>query len=123
VSGLAVPAAAGETGRAGEHAPHAAACDRFAARDGSDSAPGTFRRPFRSAPRLAAALRPGQTGCFRRGTYRFSDLRIETRRSTLRPFEGERVTLRGDMRIAPEARGATIAGMRLNGTNDQAEIR
>jgi Right handed beta helix region len=97
-------------------------CDRFAAPNGSDSARGTFRRPFRSAPRLAAALRRGQTGCFRSGTYRSRDLKVETPRTTLRPFQNEQVTIRADIRLKPSARSSVLAGMRLDGTSDASEI-
>jgi len=124
-SGLALLLALAGTGAtedAGGHGPTSGSCDRFAAPHGSDSARGTFQRPFRSAPRVAAALRPGQTGCFRRGTYRSRDLRVETRRTTLRPYQNEPVTLRADIRLAPSARSSVLAGMRLDGTNDRSDI-
>ncbi len=44
-------------------------CDRYAAAGGSDAAPGTRARPFGTPSRLARALRPGETGCLRGGTY------------------------------------------------------
>lgn len=47
----------------------ASACDRVAARDGSDGNPGTVSSPFRTVQRLADSLQPGQTGCLRAGTY------------------------------------------------------
>jgi parallel beta-helix repeat protein len=113
----------GETDRAGGRAQASGSCDRFAAPHGSDSARGTFRRPFRSAPRLAAALRPGQTGCFRRGSYRSPDLKVETPRTTLRPFRNERVTLRADIRLKRSARSSVLAGLRLEGSSNRSEIQ
>jgi len=116
-------AGVGATEDAGGHGPASGSCDRFAAPHGSDSARGTLLRPFRSAPRLAAALRPGQTGCLRGGAYRSRDLRVETRRTTLRPYQNERVTLRADIRLAPSARSSVLAGMTLDGTSGGSEIQ
>ena len=45
-------------------------CDRYASPAGSDRALGGEHRPFRTVGRLARSLRPGQTGCLARGTYR-----------------------------------------------------
>jgi len=116
-------AGTGATEGAGGRGPALGGCDRFAAPHGSDSRRGTFRRPFRSAPRLAAALRPGQTGCFRRGTYRSRDLKVDTPRTTLRPFRNEQVTLRADIRLKPSARSSVLAGMRLEGSSNRSEIQ
>jgi parallel beta-helix repeat protein len=115
-------AGTGATEGADGRAAAAGGCDRFAAPSGSDSARGTFRRPFRSAPRLADALRPGQTGCFRGGTYSSPDLKVETPRTTLRPYQNEQVTLRADIRFRPWARSSVLAGMRLDGTSNRSEI-
>src|SRR3954463_6254971 len=49
----------------GVHATIAGACDRVAARDGSDRAAGTLDAPFHTVQKLADALQPGQTGCLR----------------------------------------------------------
>ncbi len=89
-------------------------CDLYAARHGSDRAsvlhrrarhhrgrPGTLRNPFASPQRLSQALRPGQTGCLRSGTYniapqlRFNHGGSPGRPITLRSTPGEHATLHG----------------------------
>src|SRR5215210_7763043 len=80
---LALGAAALAPGCGGDDQPQAAprsggidpairaSCDLYAAENGSESAPGTRSRPFRYAEQVIDALEPGQTGCFRGGTYSF----------------------------------------------------
>lgn len=97
-------------------------CDRFVAPHGSDSAPGTRSRPLASATSLVGALRRGQTGCFRAGSYNFSVLELTTPRVTLAPFRGEGVTLNGDIKVLPQARGSVITGMKLDGAAGVQQI-
>jgi parallel beta-helix repeat protein len=92
-----------------------AACDLYAATGGSDSAPGSRPRPFRTAERLVAALHPGQTGCFRGGTYKFARIELLTPRVTLAPYQDEAVTLEGEVKVQPGGAGSTIEGLLLNG--------
>jgi Right handed beta helix region len=97
-------------------------CDRYAATTGSNSARGTRRHPFRTPGRLAHALKPGQVGCMRDGTYSFSQLLINRRGITLREFPGAAVTLAGEIKFLPGGRGATIAGMTLDGSSGKNRI-
>jgi hypothetical protein len=83
----------------------AGACDRVAARSGSDRNEGTIAKPFHSAQRLADSLRPGQTGCLRSGTYdemtaggyvlKFFRGGRSGKPVTVRSFPGERARLKG----------------------------
>ena len=97
-------------------------CDLYAATQGSDSAPGSRARPLRTAQRLVGALDPGQTGCFRGGTYTFSLIEISTPGVTLASYGDEEVTLEGDIKVLPAARGSTIEGMRLNSASGADDI-
>jgi hypothetical protein len=79
-------------------------CDKFAAEHGSDAARGTWRRPFRTAQRLARSLRRGQTGCLRRGTYATADdegyvLRIGSSGITIMSYPGERALVKGLVQV------------------------
>ncbi len=96
-------------------------CDRFASPNGSDRASGTAARPFRTPARLVAALRPGDRGCLRRGTY-YGPLRIHRggragRRLVLRAFRSERVRFVGRLWLDAAADYVTIRGLHLDGTN------
>jgi hypothetical protein len=102
--------------------PPRVACDRYAATQGSDSAPGTRARPFRTPQRLADALHPGQTGCFRGGTYTFSETNVTTPNITLAPYGDEAVTLKGTIEVIPGGAGSTIEGMRLDGAGGTSDI-
>ena len=97
-------------------------CDRYAAPGGSNRARGSARQPVRSADRLARALRRGETGCFRAGVYSFDTLSLKKPRITLRPLGHENVTLRGDIKILPNARRAAVVGMRLDGETGANQI-
>ena len=61
--------------------------------------PGSVGKPFRTPQRLVNALRPGQTGCLRSGTYALDrELRFDRgghagAAITLRSYPGERATL------------------------------
>lgn len=74
--------------------------ERFVAPSGSDSAPGTLRRPWRTIQRALDALGPGETAFVRAGTYRenLSLTRAGTRTKTItvRNYPRERVVLRPD---------------------------
>jgi parallel beta-helix repeat protein len=99
-----------------------ASCDLYAATEGSDSASGRRTRPFRTAERLVGALHPGQTGCFRGGTYAFSLIEISAPRITLAPFQDEAATLEGEVKVLPRGAGSRIEGLKLNGAGGDNQI-
>ncbi|HEX4671831.1 MAG TPA: right-handed parallel beta-helix repeat-containing protein [Solirubrobacteraceae bacterium] len=98
-------------------------CQRFASPLGSDSTGlGTRARPFRSIVRLDRALRPGQAGCLRAGTYgsihTLNWLRHSGRpghRITIRSFPGETALVRGW--VAVDASYTTLARLKIDGSN------
>jgi hypothetical protein len=105
-------------------------CTRYASRRGSDSAPGTWRRPFKTAYRLARALRPGQTGCLRAGTYDETDdgRVVEFERSgrrgapiTIRSAPRERAKLHGVVYVAPGANWVAIRNLDLDVSNEDKD--
>src|SRR6476619_1766974 len=96
-------------------------CNRYAATQGSDSAPGSRTSPFQTPQRLADALHPGQTGCFRGGTYTFSQMTVATP-ITLAPYGDEAVTLKGTIKVIPGGAGSTIEGMQLDGAGGTSDI-
>ena len=99
----------------------AADCDRVAAPDGSDSAPGTIEQPVRTAQKLVNGLAAGQTGCLRAGTYAGdTQIKVSTPSVTVTSYPGERATVVGRLWVAKEAPGTTIANLDLNGANDRA---
>jgi parallel beta-helix repeat protein len=102
--------------------PARATCDLYAATQGSDSAPGSRSRPLRTARRLAGALDPGQTGCFRDGTFTFSLLEITTPDITLTAYRDEAATLEGEIKVLPAGAGSTIEGLKLNGASGENQI-
>jgi parallel beta-helix repeat protein len=68
----------------------AAICDKVAATTGSDTTGnGTVARPYLTSNKLASSLTSGQTGCFRRGTYANTKLRIANDGITLQTYPGE----------------------------------
>src|SRR5205085_12180876 len=86
----------------------AARCDRVASTSGSDAhGTGSAARPYRTPRKLLASLRPGESGCLRRGVYasptRFTS---STRSLTLRSYPGERATLHGRLWIRGD--GTTV---------------
>ncbi len=97
-------------------------CDRIAAVRGADSAAGSRARPFRTARRLVRSLKPGQTGCFRKGEYSFSQLILSTPRITLTSVGPHRAALRGDLKVNPQGKRTVIKGLRLNGAGGRNEI-
>jgi parallel beta helix pectate lyase-like protein len=97
-------------------------CDLYAAPDGSNSAPGSRSRPLATAGRLVNALHRGQTGCFRGGVYSFSLLELATPGVTLAPYQREKVTLRGEVKVLPGGVRSTIEGLSLIGTGGSSDI-
>jgi Right handed beta helix region len=95
-------------------------CDRAAARNGSDRAAGTVSRPYRTARKLAASLRPGETGCLRAGTYSHSEVVVARRKVTLRSAPGERATWRG--RIVLKGRRQKLLHLNLDGTSGRRAL-
>ncbi len=98
------------------------ACDLYAAEGGSASGSGTRSRPFRYAEQVLDALKPGQTGCFRAGTYSFGDIEIRTPGITLAAYRDEAATLEGEIKVRPGGAGTTIEGLTLNGASGSEEI-
>ena len=96
-------------------------CDRYAAPDGSDRAPGTRDRPYRTVRRLVAGLRRGRVGCLREGTYR-GDVTIrrggrQGARLILRSHPGERARIVGRIVVARTAPWVTVSDLDLDGRN------
>lgn len=94
-------------------------CTFVAAPDGTDGAPGTVRRPFRSVRRLLGTLRPGDTGCLRAGVYT-EDVTVrhggrQDARVTLRSFPGQTATIRGRLYLARGSDYTTIEYLHLDG--------
>jgi hypothetical protein len=103
--------------------PEGVACDRIAALSGDDeSGAGTLSRPYETPEGLVDGLASGETGCLRGGTYEFSELLLTEPGITLAPYESERATLRGDIKVLPDAEDATIEGLILNGAGGEQEI-
>ena len=96
------------------------ACDRYAAPNGSDSAPGSVAQPLRSVQRLVDALEPGQVGCLRAGTYVDDEpVKFRERGATLTAYPGESATVRGRIRVDSRADGTVIEGLSLDGRNPE----
>jgi hypothetical protein len=101
-------------------------CTKFAAEIGSDSNPGTWRRPFRTVNRLAGALGRGQTGCLRGGTYTSSSetlLEIRNPGITIRSYPREHALLRGNIVVFNRAAGARLARLRIEGAGGENTIQ
>lgn len=96
-------------------------CDKFAAPGGSDRAPGTATRPFRTAQRLIDRLRAGQRGCLRTGSY-VGSVEIASRGTAARPITlsaapGESARIVGRIVVTRRSAHLTIRGLYLNGRN------
>jgi parallel beta-helix repeat protein len=107
---------------AGSRAAAGVSCDRFAAPSGSDDGSGSRSNPYRTPERLAESLSSGQTGCFRAGVYRFSELNVSTANITLAPYGSEAVKLRGSIKVRPSGHDSTIRGMKLDGRGGESPI-
>ena len=70
---------------AGSPATASAGCDGFAAVSGSDGGAGTMADPYATPDQLLDSLAPGQTGCFRAGTYMFSEIGVNEAEGHSRP--------------------------------------
>jgi parallel beta-helix repeat protein len=104
----AVPAAATGQGET--------ACWLVASPTGSDSAPGTFAAPFRTAQKLVSSLHAGQTGCLEGGTYD-EDVTFRDPGTTLIADPGQTATIVGRVYVAEGANDTTVTGLDLNGQN------
>jgi hypothetical protein len=96
-----------------------ATCDEFASPTGSDIAGnGSIASPYQTPQKLVNSLAVGDTGCFRAGTYSWSEnLSVRTAGITLTAYPGEDATLKGRLRIEETADGATIEHLTLDGRN------
>jgi hypothetical protein len=93
-------------------------CNLVVAQNGSDSNPGTAAAPLRSSNAAVAALKPGQTLCFRTGTYQTTTgLSIRAANSTTTSYPGEHATLLGSLRVERPATGAVVENLTLDGKN------
>jgi parallel beta-helix repeat protein len=91
-------------------------CSQVAATSGADTAAGTVDAPYRTAGKLAASLRSGETGCLRAGVFQ-QDLTVTVPGITLTSYPGERATLTGRLYIRRGANGVLVTGLNLNGKN------
>src|ERR1700760_196104 len=123
VCGAGTTALAADTAHIAPHQFKKRRCQRFASPQGSDSTGrGTRAHPFRSIMRLDRALRPGQTGCLRAGTYGSIHTLILLRNSgrhghriTIRSFPGETALVRGWVDI--EGSYTTLSRLKIDGSN------
>ncbi len=91
-------------------------CDRFASPRGFDRGRrrGSFRRPYRSVPRIARSLQPGQTGCLEPGVYRHDDVaRLNRPWTVLRGIGPGAAQIRDPIWIMPRATGAQLLAVSL----------
>jgi parallel beta-helix repeat protein len=99
----------------------AVTCSKVAATGGSDSAAGTYAKPYRTLQKLADSLSAGQTGCLRSGTYsgNASLSRGGTAGAplTITSYTGERATVVGKLWIKDSANFVTFSSLNLNGLN------
>jgi len=121
VAALAMVVGGGSGGEPGSSASSGRGCDRVASPRGSDANRGTKARPYATVGKLANSLRPGQTGCLRRGVYRG---RVKVRKggragapTTIRSYPGERATVRGRIHVANSANHVVIRQLFLDGRN------
>jgi hypothetical protein len=102
-------ALAGSTGSAGA----ATSCARWASSHGSDSAPGTAAKPFRTLARLVRALPDGGVGCLAGGS-RFDERVVVTHPVSL-VAQGGRATIAGGITVERTAAGSQIRGLTIHG--------
>ena len=99
----------------------AASCDRFAAPNGSDSAPGTASAPFRTAQKLQDSLSAGQTGCLKPGAVFTGRLRGNKSGQNGRPIVmtsgpgSGRATILGEIYIPDGTSDITYLNLVING--------
>jgi nitrous oxidase accessory protein NosD len=98
-----------------------AGCDRVASPRGKNGWRGTLKRPYRTVNKLVRHLRPGQTGCLRRGNY-YENVSMRRggrrkRRLVLRSFPGEGARVIGRFWVSRRARYVTVRGLWLDGRN------
>lgn len=117
VTALLVAAIAALLALPGAASASSSACDVVAAPSGNDAAAGTLSEPLRSAEATVEALGGGETACFRAGTYTFTELNVRSEGVILTSYDGERATLKGQLRIERSATGAVIEDLLLNGVN------
>jgi hypothetical protein len=107
-------------------------CARFAAPSGSDDGPGTRRRPFGSPQRLVDALRPGQTGCLRGGTYTETDDGYSMRfpragragaRIRVRSYPGERAKVVGIVNVPEGSDRITLSDIDVEGDGSMNTVK
>jgi hypothetical protein len=130
---LVISTAASLRGSAGEDdavasSASARQCDKFASRRGSDGNPGTLRRPFKTPQKLVRSLRPGQTGCLRRGSYSTGELDVRRggRKGApirLRSFPGERARLVGIVHVREGADHVVFSRLTFEGTGGANTIK
>jgi parallel beta-helix repeat protein len=97
-------------------APADVPCDKVASTGGSDANPGSVASPVRTPQRLIDLLSPGQTGCFRAGTYSQDSIGFRsTSGITITSYPGERATVQGRIYILADR--IRIAGLNLDGRN------
>jgi hypothetical protein len=123
---LAAVTAIPSRGRQPAPAGAARVCTKFAAPHGADSARGTRRHPFRTAQRLVKALRHGQVGCLRSGTYsseRSFVLDFSRSGLTVISYPGERAVLRGIVVVRRGANSVRLANVTVDGDGSQNTIQ
>jgi hypothetical protein len=98
-------------------------CTRYASTNGHDTSNGERRHPFRTVRHLMGALRAGETGCLKGGTFAENvSLSRGGRRGepiTLTSMPGTTATLRGRLVVGEEANYVVFRRLRLNGRNSQ----
>jgi hypothetical protein len=102
-----------------------ATCTKYAATWGTDTSPGTRRRPLQTVQQLVNSLHRGETGCLRGGNYRISGGGLQILKSgfTLRSYPGERATLEGDTQVQPGANEVTLSKLNFVGDGRTATVK
>jgi nitrous oxidase accessory protein NosD len=108
---LAGPLASGSQSR-GADAVADQVCDRVAVPSGRAHA------RYGAVGRLVRSLRPGETGCLRRGTY-VEDVGVSRSRITLRSYPGERARIVGRLWFRRAAHDVVVSDLVLDGRNDE----
>ena len=94
-------------------------CSKYAAPGTQKAGNGTIRKPYGSVQTLVDSLRPGETGCLKRGVYRenvnFRQGGSRTKKLALTSAPGPRATILGTLFVAQSANHVTISNLNLNG--------